>query len=226
MQLNKDRGRVSAVRKYDVITALGAFALSGSKHDQRLTLRFITLITARYNWPRELLAVGQREIAALWSVDERTVKREMSKLRSLGWLVVKRQGARGRVTEYRMDQTAIERSTKGCWKRVGPDFDVRMRGDADIPHVIPMPLKGENAPPPVPDGTYWSLVKAVLHEQDAGSYASWIAALTEENRAGSRLVLRAPSRFHAAYVQTHLMQRLMSACDVVGDEIDEIVLMG
>jgi len=97
----KPVGRDAAARKYDIITALGAYALAGGKHDHRLVLRFITLVTARYNWARNELAVGQREIAQLWSVDERTVKREMAKLRGCGWLVVKRQGARGRVTLMR-----------------------------------------------------------------------------------------------------------------------------
>ncbi len=72
-------GRDAAARKYDIITALGSYALAGSKHDHRIVLRFITLVTARYNWARNELAVGQREIARLWAVDERTVKREMAR---------------------------------------------------------------------------------------------------------------------------------------------------
>ena len=45
----KPVGRDAAARKYDIITALGAYALAGGKHDHRLVLRFITLVTARYN---------------------------------------------------------------------------------------------------------------------------------------------------------------------------------
>jgi len=108
----KPVGRDAAARKYDIITALGAYALAGGKHDHRLVLRFITLVTARYNWARNELAVGQREIAQLWSVDERTVKREMAKLRGCGWLVVTRQGARGRVTAYGLDLDAILEKTR------------------------------------------------------------------------------------------------------------------
>ena len=96
MLQKKLAGPGASVRKYDLITALGAHALSLGKHDQRLVLRFITLITARYNWARDELSIGQREIARLWSCNERTVKRDVAKLRALGWLVVKRQGARGR----------------------------------------------------------------------------------------------------------------------------------
>jgi hypothetical protein len=98
MQVKRPAGRHASVVKYDILTALGAFALSQPKSPQRLVLRFMTLVTARYNWSRNELAVGQREIAKLWTVDERTVKREMAKLRAMGWLVVKKQGVRGRVS--------------------------------------------------------------------------------------------------------------------------------
>ena len=81
MQIARPVGRQAASRKYDLLTALGVHACHGDKHLQRLVLRFMTLIVARYNWQHDDLSVGQREIAALWAVDERTVKREMAKLR-------------------------------------------------------------------------------------------------------------------------------------------------
>ena len=84
-------GRGASSRKYDILTALSAFALRGSKHEQRRVLRFMLLITARYNWRRDRLSVGQREIAMMWSCDERTVKREMARLKALGWLKVIKQ---------------------------------------------------------------------------------------------------------------------------------------
>ena len=76
-------GRSAAALKYDLLTVMGAYALSQDKGAQRLVLRLMTLVTARYNWKRDQLAVGQREIARLWQVDERTVKREMAKLRGM-----------------------------------------------------------------------------------------------------------------------------------------------
>ena len=122
----KTVGRGASSRKYDLITALGAYALSLGKTDQRRVLRLITLITARYNWARDELAVGQREIARLWSCDERTVKREAALLRGLGWLVVKRQGARGRVTEYGINIERMLKDTSDSWASVGPDFQIRL----------------------------------------------------------------------------------------------------
>ena len=75
-------GRDAAVRKYDALSALMAFALAGDPNRQRLVLRLMALITTRYNWQRNELAMGQREIARLWCVDERTVKRDMARLRA------------------------------------------------------------------------------------------------------------------------------------------------
>lgn len=220
----KPVGRDAAARKYDIITALGAHALSGDKHDHRLVLRFITLMTARYNWARNELAVGQREIARLWSVDERTVKREMAKLRGRGWLVVKRQGARGRVTEYGLDLEAILEATRAHWPAVGPDFDLRMQGAPEPSRVVPMPVRGTVPAPPVKGDSEWELAQAVLHAEDAGIYGSWLHHLTRAERAGGRLTLKAPSRFHGAYIQTHLIGRVLTAVQAVDGDVSDVVI--
>ncbi|MGB3244250.1 MAG: hypothetical protein WBB25_06935 [Sulfitobacter sp.] len=221
----KPAGRHAAAQKYDIITALGTYALARGKHDQRLVLRLLTLMTARYNWGRDELAVGQREIARLWSVDERTVKREMAKLRGLGWLVVKRQGARGRVTEYRIDIKRMLESTRGDWVSVGPDFDMRMQGTPAPERVVPLPVRGNVPAPDVTGGTEWALAQAVLHAEDAGTYGSWLRALTRTGRAGGRLTLKAPSRFHGSYVQTHLEGRVLAACRAVDEDVTEVVII-
>ncbi|MFK7869411.1 MAG: hypothetical protein AB8B58_09245 [Roseobacter sp.] len=220
----KPVGRGAAARKYDILTALGAYALAQDKHEQRRVLRLITLVTARYNWPRNELAVGQREIARLWSVDTRTVKREMAMLRARGWLVVKRQGARGHVTEYGIDFDVVLQGTRAEWPNVGPDFEIRMGQGPETTKVVAMPSRAQTPAPEVTSGTEWALAAALLHAEDAGSYASWLAALQRVERAGGRLTLRAPSRFHAAYVQTHLSTRVLAACRDVDGSVAEIVI--
>tara|TARA_B100002049_G_scaffold219473_1_gene187243 strand:- start:261 stop:941 length:681 start_codon:yes stop_codon:yes gene_type:complete len=225
MQLVKPAGKRDAARKYDIITALGAYALVRSKHEQRLVLRLITLLTARYNWARDELAVGQREIARLWSVDERTVKREMAKLRGLGWLVVKRQGARGRVTEYGLNFDRILIMTQEEWRNVGPDFDLRMSGKPEESAVVPLPVKGHVPAPDVSDGTEWALAQAILFNEAPDVYGSWLHNLVRVGRAGGRLTLRAPSRFHSSYVQTHLTRRVFAACQAVDADVTDIVIV-
>jgi len=219
-------GRAAASRKYDILTALATYALARKKHEHRLVLRLISLVTARYNWQRDELAIGQREIARMWSVDERTVKREMAKLRGLGWLVVKRQGARGRVTEYGLDIAAILEMTRADWPRVGPDFDLRMQGpDKQDNKVIPLPIRGDVPKLRDLDGSDWALAQAVLHADDPATYGSWFHALTCQGRAGERITLQAPSRFHATYVQSHLLGRLVEACAGLGTGIETVEIV-
>lgn len=224
MLSTKPVGRGASARKYDLLTALGTFALTQGKHDQRRALRLMTLITARYNWARDELCVGQREIARLWSVDERTVKREMALLRAKQWLVVKRQGARGRVTQYGLGIDSLLADTAPAWGFVGPDFELRMGQDEQQADIVPLPIRGTVTAPDVTSGTEWALASALLHAEDAGIYASWIAALERSDRAGGRLTLRAPSRFHAAYVQTHLTARILTACREVDSDVAEICI--
>lgn len=229
MLVRKPVGRQAAALKYDFLTALGAHALAQSKGPQRLVLRLMTLITARYNWAHDELAVGQREIARLWGVDERTVKREMAKLRAMGWLVVKRQGARGRVTEHGLDIVKILEATKPVWAAVGPDFEARMgagAGDGPNANVVPLPVKTDQAgpPPDVSCGTEWALTQAIFHAEDPGTYRAWVQGLERGERAGGRLTLIAPSRFHASYVATHLKDRLLNACKSVDGDVTELIL--
>ncbi|QFT61164.1 hypothetical protein FIU94_20200 (plasmid) [Sulfitobacter sp. THAF37] len=218
-------GPGAATRKYDLITALGAHALSLDKHDQRLILRLITLLTARYNWGRDELCIGQREIAQLWSCNERTVKREMAKLRGLGWFRVKRQGARGRVTTYGLDADAMLTATRGIWPAIGSDFEVRLDAGSAAPEaekVVPFPRADAATPPDMGAGDEWALAQAVLYQQDKGQFGAWLRALVRVGRAGGRLTLRAPSRFHAAYVQTHLSQTILTACQSVDDSVGSV----
>ncbi len=219
-------GRGASARKYDLLTALGAYALARGKSEQRMVLRLMTLVTARYNWARDELAVGQREIARLWAVDERTVKREMARLRGSGWLAVSRQGARGRVTEYRLCIDRLLEDTRQDWAAVGPDFALRMEGQDTAPEtVVRLPVRGVVPAPDVSAGTEWALAQAVLHAEDPACYGSWLHALRRVERAGGRLVLAAPSRFHAAYVQTHLAGRVLAACQAVDDAVSEVTLV-
>ncbi|MDO5759035.1 MAG: hypothetical protein Q4P24_16510 [Rhodobacterales bacterium] len=228
MQVRKPVGPMASARKYDLLTAMGAFALAGGKGEQRMTLRLMTLVTARYNWARDELAVGQREIARLWSVDERTVKREMARLRACGWLRVTRQGARGRVTQYSLDIARILEDTRDHWAAIGPDFVERLGAgqNAAPDNVTPIRLRtGASVPPPdLSFGTEWALAQGLLHSEDPTIYQIWFAGLTRLRRDGTRLILSAPSRFHSSYVQTHLSARLIAACRSVDAEVSEVVV--
>lgn len=208
MLIKKAVGRGSGTRKYDLLTILGVHALSQGKTLQRQTLRLICLITARYNWQNDHLSVGQAEIARLWSVDTRTVKREMAAFRERGWLVEKRAAARGRVTLYGLGIAKILHDTRASWEMVGPDLVERLDGPAPLPEerkVIPFPQAA------LPEGEgAWARISRRLQEGDASIYRAWFAAF-EVTESIDELWLKAPSAFHATYVQTHYRARLEAA---------------
>ncbi|MCV6587357.1 MAG: hypothetical protein OIF47_17655 [Marinibacterium sp.] len=202
--------------KYDILSALSAQALAADKHRQRLALRLMVLITTRYNWRSDELSMGRAEIARLWSVDERTVKRELAKLRSMGWVAVKRAGVRGRVTVYEIDFKQILIDTRPGWERIGPDFIERIDAHqgitpplTDDPKVVPLPRpaipRGEGA-----SGDLWDQVLAALGARDPATAQAWYAQLISAGLDGDTAVLLAPSGFVASYVTTHFSARLLS----------------
>ncbi len=215
MLAGKAVGRKAATKKYDILTALGAYALAQDKGRQRLALRLMVLITARYNWRLNELSMGQKEIARLWAVNERTVKREMAKLRQLGWLNTKTPSARGRVATYAIDFNQISIATQEVWPAVGPDFVERMAGlyPATVVKVDFGSGAGQGAQPPEgpePSGQ-WGEMRALLRAQDESVFRNWFARLQYESFAERSLCLRAESSFMARYIETHLSQPLMAA---------------
>ncbi|WP_170533812.1 DnaA N-terminal domain-containing protein [Ruegeria atlantica] len=210
MQVAKPVGRNAPAIKYDILSALTVYALSGDKHRQRSILRIIALITTRYNWRNNELSIGREEIARLWSVNERTVKREMAKLRSMGWIAVKRAAARGRVAVYELDLKQVMLDTSDIWPTIGSDFQARMSDDSEPDtNIVPFKVKPEPFEPS--DEEVWTQVQAILHRRDPELWASWFQHLTEAERAGGVVTLLAPSRFMADYIAQKWSAQLLAA---------------
>ncbi|WP_323772493.1 DnaA N-terminal domain-containing protein [Antarctobacter sp.] len=227
MQVAKPVGRNASAMKYDILSALGVSALSGDKHRQRLLLRLMVLITTRYNWQNNELSMGRAEIARLWSVDERTVKREMAKMRSAGWVEVKRAGVKGRVTVYALNLDGVMAETAGSWDLIGTDFADRM-GDrhggagepaqtAD-PKVIPFQPRARTD---LAEGS-WGQVLAQLRIEAPAQATAWFGQLSEMAHEGGRVTLAAPSRFVADYVSTHFQAHLLRAYAAVDPGVRRI----
>lgn len=214
-------GREAAAKKYDILSAMMAHALAGDPQDQRLVLRLMALITTRYNWQGDELAVGQREIARLWCVDERTVKREMARLRALGWIIVKRQGARGRVSVLGLDLDRILEDTRPAWANIGPDYVARMGGGAGMPPPDTTVVPFRRPEILAAEGT-WGRARVHLAAEDRALFEAWFAGLADGGAEGGCLVLIAPSRFHAAYLRTHLLDRLRSAVRRADPRVTEL----
>ncbi len=218
-------GQGAAAKKYDVLTALGVYACGSCKFTQRRVLRFLTLVTARYNWQREELAIGRADLARLWQIDERSVKRDIARLRDTGWMTVKRPAARGRVAVYTIDWSQVLTDTRDAWEQVGPDFAVRVQemlapagADPGGPTVVSFP-QGPSA------AGVWGRIAAWLHREDPGFYAAWIAPLVEGDVGQGVLHLHAPSRFHAAYVESHARTRIDRARAACAPQITRIEIV-
>lgn len=203
---------VSAI-KYDILSALLVTAARGDAVKARLALRLSLLITARFNWRSGCFAVGQKEIARMWGVTERTAKREMAHLRGLGWITVAVPAARGRVAQYRIELNTVLRATMPHWEAVGSDFVARM---TDVPpHEVAsktnvVPLHRDLALP-AEDGTRWAGVAQRLQSQDPAIYGAWFAPLKPLDLESGTFTLLAPSRLHASYVRAHFLHRLLAA---------------
>ncbi|MEO1606996.1 MAG: hypothetical protein AAFU34_16905 [Pseudomonadota bacterium] len=204
-------GSQAAARKYDLISAMGAFALGQGTTEQRVILRFITIITARYNWQSAELSVGQQDMARLWNVTTRTVKREIGWLRRKGWLVTTRQGSRGTVSRYRLGLDRILEDTAPFWPAVGPDFVVRMsaRTEIDPQKVVTVDFQAREIAEQATDPRWADALRA-LHTLDPTGYASWYVKLGFVSFHEGCLTVSAPNSFVRTYVETHLRHFLLA----------------
>lgn len=222
-------GPGSSSLKYDLLTALLVLSAQDAGPRARLALRLSLVITARFNWRQGQFAVGLRELARMWGVTERTAKREMAQMRSLGWISVERQAARGRVAHHRINFDALLRDTMPHWDAVGPDFTARMSGagseaaQTEASNVVPLHTNSETNPPQ--DGTIWADVATQLHQQDAALYSAWFGKLVEVEITDGVLTLAAPNLFIADYVKTHHTTRLLSAASLHAPSVRRIQIV-
>jgi hypothetical protein len=212
-------GNGAAARKYDLLTALGTMGLAASPAEQRLVLRLMVAITARYNWSSDTLAVAQSELARLWTVDERTVKRAMAEYRNREWLRLKRPAARGRVAEYGLGLDQLLKDTRPVWPTVGPDFEARLTPVEPQPaadtKVVPFPL-------PAAEGVLWPRILRLVAESDGDTARAWLQGLGEEPAPPGILRLVARGRYQASYVRTHLAGRLLAAARRIDPAISSV----
>ena len=194
--------------KYDILTALTVFGLHGTPTEQTSMIRLCAMITARYNWRLDEVTIGQEELARLWKVNNRTVKREMKRLMGCGALLCLRPGVRGRVGAYRLNMPRIYSMTRHVWPEIGSDFEARLSEIAGERTVVRVNFSPE---PDTADTGTWGAARRKLRQLDPGAYESWFAKLAQERCDERALVLRAPNSFVARYIEVHLAKQLAEA---------------
>lgn len=212
--MKMDRARLagpqSGVAKYDLLTALSMLGLHGGARTQISALRLIAVVTARYNWRVDEFCVCQRDMARMWGVTERTVKREVKAWVEARWLICTRQGVRGRAGAYRLDLIEIHHKARGLWQLVGIDFVDRMSTTPGVSEVAMPHPETVHAEEVVPRGT-WRAASRRLRLADPASYAAWFAPLRLLSEDGGTVTLAAPTRFAVHYIETRLRPSLAEA---------------
>ena len=212
MEQIKFVGPRAGAQKYDLLTALMLAGLHGTPTQQTSMARLSLLVTARYNWRLEEVRIGHADLARLWAVNGRTVKREMKRLMEMGVLSCIRPGVRGRVGAYRLNHARIHAMSEPSWPAVGPDFEDRMREASGAKTVVKVDFQTRQ-PLPVPEtgnGT-WGAVRRRLKVAHPGLFDSWFGKLVQESVDENTLTLRSPNDFVSRYIETHFADQLADA---------------
>ena len=75
-------------------------------------------------------------------------------------------------------------------------------------------------------GTVWGEVQRRLHAMDPAVYRAWFQALTTVEMVGGRLILAAPSPFHASYVSGQMSHRLLAAVREIDPSVSAVSVTG
>ena len=221
MDAKRITGANASSLKYDLLTALSVAGLHLDTRYQISLSRMLLLITARYNWRLDEFCVGQRDLAKMWNVTERTVKREIKYWLEKRLVICKRQGVRGRVGAYRLNYPEVYRLSSPYWGKVGRDFEERMAETHPVKEskVVPVDFRTkdptlDSLPPTVEKNqTSWRAACQRMRELHPEHYRNWISRLTLGSDDRETVVLNAQNQFVAHYVQTHLLATIQEAVE-------------
>lgn len=203
-------GAGAASVKYDILTALAVAGLNQPPGVRISMMRLMSIITARYNWRGDEICMGQREMARLWGVGERTVKREIKRWLDAGLLICTRPGVRGRVAAYRLNLTRVCEVTRPVWSLIGSDFEARMDRFAPSENRV-IRLETQRPGAGTDSGLRgWPAVSEKLRTLYPAQHEAWIAPLRPRETADA-LVLETTSAFAAEYVRTHFGRDIADA---------------
>ncbi|MTH76927.1 hypothetical protein [Paracoccus aestuariivivens] len=227
MDLKRFTGPQAGAQKYDLLTALAVAGLNGTAGFQTSMLRLVALITARYNWKADEFSVSQRDLARMWSVDERTVKREIKRLTSASILLQLRPGVRGRVAAYRLNYAELYRLSAPHWSEVGPDFSARMQSG----HIEDKPAEDKvvridfRAKPEPADQMPFAITLHRLAGTEPELHRSWFSALSFVSFDGTLLCLKASSSFIGQYIAVHHLKPLQDTAQIEFPSLRRVIIV-
>lgn len=213
MELRKLTGPSAGALKYDILTALNLAGMHGGAKAQVSMMRLMAVITARYNWRREELSLGQRDMARMWGVTERTVKREIKGWLGAKLLVCTRPGVRGRVAAYRLNIAEVYERSAPFWAQVGPDYTERMGATNPVRETRVVQVDFATRKVAQVETGSWRAVAERLRKLHPEKVANWLGQLQFVEDDGRHYVLRAETVFTARFVETHLRAELIEAIE-------------
>lgn len=211
-------GPNAAVAKYDVISALTCVALTGERSQQTIIMRLINLITCRYNWRKNELSIGSKEVGELTFTSQRTAKRTLKALTDLRFLIVRLQGRKGRVTKYGLGITAIFEAAALHAKPKCHQFSERITADSLGPSasVPPTDFKVE-----AQACRKWNAICVDIADKSQSLYVSWFADMVGSVKDG-QLTVACKSNFIQNYARTKLLANVYASAEAAGVKLAKI----
>jgi hypothetical protein len=216
-------GTGAGAKKYDVLSALALAGLDNSALPSQRALRFIALITIRYNWAADVLSVGHAELERLWSVSKRTVIREMDALRGLGLLVVLRPGRKGKVTTYRLDIAAVRKLAAADLSNETTGIDARLskaRNKNDSNNFTDCSVdddikSNDRCDRDSKDGIWETIIDRLPSTVSIAQRTRWLIP-ERVKQVGTTLEVELGSAFRAEYVARTYGDQLQTAARYIG----------
>ena len=235
------RGPRASVVKYDIVAAINGAGLAKASLSKDLAQRLTLLIVSRYNWLTNEISAGHMQLAMLWSVDLRRVKRVLAELRDIGVLAVKRAGRKGLVTVYSLDLSRIAAITRPYWNLLGADIAARL--DAAFPEKV-APVSALEAPSAAREDVAGDIGQqsnvvgiaevrrqradpvrhALAQEISPPAFERWIKPLVHERRDDG-VVFTAASSFVANYVERQFGHRIERAIRQLFPDIRRVMFI-
>lgn len=110
--------------------------------------------------------------------------------------------------------TAVRNQVGGAGRAT--TYALRAIGQGAEPEKEPQEGRADAAP------TVWDQVLAKYSLTNPSGCESWLKGCEVEELAGGVLVVRAPSKFKAAHIETHLIDTLVQVANAVSPEIERV----
>lgn len=222
--------KMSASLKYDILSALAVAALSQKDRTRIDYFRLIALITSRYDWLRGEVSIGHSQLAELWSIDVRSVKRQIAYYADAGLMKKSRAGVRGRVTVYEIDLLKLIATTRPTLAKIGPDLEERLEqfcgaaaqsdsaqesaekkalGEINTDRVSEPSSEGALLrPASSSDGEDARILSAVRCALSPSAFERWFKDVTIRKVSSGAIEFLFPTKFTADYVERTFEKQL------------------